>query len=214
MQSFYTLHQKRRKFLRENQDKDFVVISGSNNILISAPHGVFQTRLGKTKFPEPGSLASALFLKAHTNCFFIAKTKNNFDDANFDEKSDYKDKMKEIIEKNNIKFVLDFHGLARSRPVDTNLGTNLGKNIEASTKLFDQLLGSLRAGGFTTQIDSPFMGGYSTIAGSMKKWFPNLWTLQIEINSSLTIDEQNTKKWNDLLNLLLDFIHLAEKYKI
>ena len=64
----------RKNFLIKNKNADHVIIKGNNNILISAPHGVPQIRLGKLKFQEIGSLSSALYLQEQTNCFLIAKT--------------------------------------------------------------------------------------------------------------------------------------------
>lgn len=69
-----------------------------------------------------GSLATALYLQKETNSFLIAKTKNNNDDANFDEKSEYKDTIYSLIETKGIKYVIDFHGLAAKRDCDINLG--------------------------------------------------------------------------------------------
>ena len=91
--TFNQLHNERISFLEVNKNKDNFVINGHNNILLSAPHGVSQVRLGKPKHSEIGSLTTALFLQKHTDCFLIAKTKNNCDDANFDEKSKYKDNI-------------------------------------------------------------------------------------------------------------------------
>ena len=74
---------ERKKFLEENSKKDHVVLIGKNNILISAPHGVSQVRLGKYKVHEIGSLATALYLQNQTSCFLIAKTRNNNDDSKY-----------------------------------------------------------------------------------------------------------------------------------
>ena len=102
--SFKSLHENRKWFIRANKNNDHVVLLGSNNILISAPHGVSQIRLGKLKVAEIGALATALQIKNSTDCFFIAKTANNNDDANFDEHSAYKNSIRQLIKNNNIKY--------------------------------------------------------------------------------------------------------------
>ncbi len=62
----------------------------------------------------------------------------------------------------------------------------------------------------TSKGDAPFMGGYATIAGSMKNYFSKLWTIQIEINCSITSAKSLIDKWNLLIDLLLDFINKIE----
>ena len=64
---------ERKNFLEVNKSKDNVLINGNNNILLSAPHGVSQVRLGKPKHSEIGSLTTALFLQKYSNCFLIAR---------------------------------------------------------------------------------------------------------------------------------------------
>ena len=77
MLTFDKLHNDRKSFIKNNNSFDHVVLKGANNILISAPHGVSQIRLGKYKGREIGSLATALYLHKQTGCYLIAKTKNN-----------------------------------------------------------------------------------------------------------------------------------------
>lgn len=204
--NFNQLHTFRKKFLRENRSKDHIVINGNNNILISAPHGVSQVRLGKFKFSEIGSLATALYLQQKTGSYAIAKTRNNSDDANFDESSLYKSSIEKLIKEKNIKYIIDIHGLSAKRDCDINFGTHLGKNIKANEKIFNDLNNDLIANNFITKIDYPFMAGSNTIAGSMANKFPNLWTLQIEINCSITNKAENFDKYQMLLEILTRWI--------
>lgn len=196
---------KRKTFLEENAGKDHVVVFGKNNILISAPHGVSQIRLGKYKVHEIGSLASAIYIREKTDCFLIAKTTNNNDDANFDDKSEYKNTIRKLIKENNIKYILDFHGLCAKRDCDVNLGINLGKNIEGNVELFGRLNEILANNGFKVSIDQPFMGGGRTISGSMASEF-HVWTIQIEINCGITNRKENFDKTLKLLNLFIEWI--------
>ena len=205
--SFNKLHQNRKNFLEENKNKDHVVILGKNNILISAPHGVSQVRLGKYKFSEIGALATALALHEKTKSNLIAKTKNNNDDANFDDVSAYKSSIEKLIKENKIKYVIDFHGLSAKRDCDINLGTHLGNNIKTNEKIFDDLLNSLTENNFITKIDQPFMAGNKTISGSIANKFPNVWTLQIEINYGITNKAEQFKKLENLLNILTSWIN-------
>lgn len=197
--------------MKQHKNDDHVVLEGRNNILLSAPHGVSQVRLGKPKFSEIGSLATALCLALNTNCHLIAKTKNNFDDANFDEQSEYKNSVEKIIKAKHIKYVIDFHGLASKRMCDINLGTHLCDNIKNDEYAFNVLYNSLTQNGFVTFIDQPFMGGSRTISGFVTKQHPNMWSLQIEINCSITNKKENIEKFNKLLKILTEWIRFLEK---
>lgn len=203
--NFNQLHNNRKKFIAENKLKDHVIINGENNILISAPHGVSQVRLGKYKAAEIGSLALSLNLQKTTNSFLIAKTKNNNNDANFDEISSYKDDIKKLIKKHNIKYFIDFHGLAEKRECDINLGTHLGKNIDSNNLAFNSLQKSLE-NNFTVAIDQPFMAGSRTLSGSLRNEFENLWTIQIEVNCGITNKRKNFKRFKALLEALESWI--------
>ncbi len=117
----------RRRFLKENITTDHVVKTTNSCILISAPHGVTQIREGKPKYAEIGSLTAALFLSHTCQTNFIAKTKTNNDDANYDLSSPYKESIKNLVKNSYIKYVLDFHGLAKFRPMHINLAQTMAK---------------------------------------------------------------------------------------
>jgi len=208
---FASIQKKRDIFLKSNEIEDHVIDKGVNNILISAPHGVHHMRLGKLKYCELGSIATALYLKEKSNCYFIAKTKNNNDDANFDEVSAYKESIKKLIKKHNIKYVIDFHGLAENRGCDINLGTHIGNNIKVNEKIFDRLYTKLVDEFFVVFIDRPFMATHKTIAGSIANEFPNVWTLQIEINCGITNRKENYKRYKQLLGILLEWLKSIEQ---
>ena len=210
--SYTKIHANRINFMRAHQSEDFAFNTGSNQIIISAPHGVPQVRLGKNKVAEIGSLAAALFLKEKHDTYFIAKTKSNFDDANFDMDCPYKKKINEVFNNREVKYLLDFHGLAPHRECDVNLGTHLGNNIEVDPKLFDDLLYTLQSNGFLVEVDQPFMGGKSTVSGYIKNLHNDAWTIQIEINCKITNNKDNYNKLEKLLNCFSEWIeNLVER---
>lgn len=212
--SFDKLHNQRKSFLKEFANKDHIIVNGTNNILISAPHGVSQVRLGKHKVSEIGSLSTALYLKANTGCSLIAKTKNNNDDANFDGRSSYKNSIKSLIMDNNIKYIIDIHGLGANRECDINLGTHLGNNIQNDINAFNLLNKLLSDNGYKVSIDQPFMAGSQTICGSIKNEFSNVWTLQIEINCAITNRKENFVRYKQLLNIFIEWINIIDKNEI
>lgn len=203
---FNTFKNLRKKFLQENNHKDHAAIDGSNHVLISAPHGVSQVRLGKNKVAEIGSLSLALILAKKCDTNLIAKTKNSFDDANFDQICAYKLKLDKIVSSKQITHIIDFHGLAPSRPMDINLGINFGHNTETDPALLNKLISALESHNFMVSIDQPFSGGSNTIAGSSKMKHTAVWTIQIEVNSALTNKAENIERLNILIDVLSNWI--------
>ena len=194
MFSYNRFIKNRQNFLKENREEDFVFIDSESDILLSAPHGVPQTRLGIPKHEEIGSLAFALELYKRLNTKFIAKTSNNFDDVNFDEHSPDKTKISREISK--INYIIDFHGLASSSEMDVNLGISLGENIKSNVDLYEKLFKMLKKNKFNTTVDTPYCGNLRTISGTFND---NAWTIQVEINSKIT----NNPKYKENLELLL-----------
>ena len=190
--------QTRKDFLQRNSQKDFVYIDKGSNILLSAPHGVVQTRLGAQKTAELGSLSLALHLHETLGLDLIAKTMNNFDDANFDEVSAYKDEIKNNLDK--IDYIIDIHGLSGYEPSDINLGINFGKNIAKNKELFDTLVTMLTHNGFVVSVDQPLSGGTNTIAGTFAS--DTTWTIQMKVNYHITNNPRNKKKLVLLTNVL------------
>ena len=201
------LHHDRKKFLRENKRKSFAVIEGENKVILSAPHGVVQTRLGRAKVSEQGSLASVIYLQKKTKSYLIAKTRNYFDDANFEANCEYKDEIDRLATMGKIKYLFDFHELAPSRDCDINLGTNLEQNTNVNTELLDKLIKLFQSNGFIVSCDFPYRGGGNAIAGYIKKRHRDMWTLQVEINSKLTYRKENFEKYMLLLDLFENFIN-------
>lgn len=216
--NYSSIIKTRRDFLKQNSTQDHVVKTSNSCVLISAPHGVTQIREGKPKFAEIGSLATAIFLSKECKTNFIAKTQTNNDDANYDLTSPYKESIRNLvnnknnnlIKDKNIQYVIDFHGLAKHRPMDINLGTDNGKNIENNKKLFYLLVKLLTDNGFNVSIDTPFKGGEKTIAGFSRGLNNNMWSIQIEINCAITNNPKNQQKFLTLLNVLKKWISLID----
>ena len=91
-----------------------IILQGSVPILISAPHAVGQIRHGKHKQSE--SYTGVLAQQLHRNVCFHAmiKTRNLYDDANYDEKSFYREDLISYINEKGIKLLLDIHIMGES----------------------------------------------------------------------------------------------------
>ncbi len=207
--SFYKFYKTRKDILNKNQ-KDFLCDLGSNKILISAPHGVSQVRLGKLKVAEMGTIPITYFVAKNTDSNMILKTQNLNDDANFDSKSTYRDKISSLIENGKCKFLFDIHGMAKSRDCDINLGINFGQNVKNNIALFNKLVENLEKAKFSVSIDQPFCAGCQTISGYFAKT-NNIWTIQVEINCSITNEPKNIEKCNLLIETLINTIKTIDE---
>jgi len=104
-----------------------------------------------------------------------------------------------------IKYLIDFHGLNKKRPIDINLGTNLGNNIKRNEEVFDFLFKCLEDEGFGVVIDNPFSGGGQTVAGTVAK-DSDIWTIQIEVNYKFTSDKEKIVKLLELIDIIVKTI--------
>ena len=157
-----------------------------------------------------GSLAVALELQKRTGAYLIAKTKNCNDDANFDAVSPYKEELKRQIKKHKIKYLIDIHGLKKSRDIDINLGTNFGQNIKTNEKLFDFLFEGFKQRGFDVSVDQPFCGDVDTVSGNVAKNC-KIWAIQIEINCKYTNEKRYADRLIDILEVIKQTIDFACK---
>ena len=203
--SYNTANKIRKDILTNNSTKDFVFFPGENNILISVPHGVSQTRLGKHKVAEVGTIPLGVMIAQGTSSNLIVKTKNCFDDANFDEDCPYREFIKTLIAERNIKYIIDLHGLASWRDCDINLGINFGNNVKQNLVIYDKLYKSLKQH-FNLAIDLPFKASSKTISGFFAENF-GVWTIQIETNCRITNSRANIEKFNLLIKLITDWLN-------
>lgn len=100
-------------------------------VLLSAPHAVIQTRLGKRKNDDfmTGPIVEALCER--TGCMGMVRTKNLGDDPNYDLAGPgltYKEALADLACEKT-KIFLDIHGTSNERPFDFCLGTNYGGNL-------------------------------------------------------------------------------------
>ncbi len=186
------------------------IVAGNSPLLLSAPHGVSQVRLCKIKVAEIGSARLAIALASQTSTPLIIKTKNKMDDANFDKNCQYRKDMAQYVLSNNIKYILDFHGLASNRECDINLGTNLGLNVKNNPELFEKIVNILESDGFYVAIDKPFSAPEKTISGAFSSTY-GLWTLQIEVNCGITNNPKNINKLDKLISSLTKCINLIKE---
>ena len=194
-QSYEILSKSYEQFYNPAQDaKSFELLSGEiSNVMFSCPHAVSQMRKGKEKWADinTGPLGLALHSLGYT---VMIKTKNCNDDANYDMKSPYKDYLSKYVKKNNIKYLIDLHGMSKKRNVLISLGTSFGTHSDKSLELTNQFIKIANKNGLNPEqicIDFPFSGAKRTVSAHINRK-NKIETLQVEINSGIYEDKELT----------------------
>jgi len=107
---------------------------GSIPIMVSAPHSVKQIREGNVKVADTGTGGIALILHELTDCHVMYRTFTANGDANRDLICPYKRELIKKLAKNNIKYLIDIHGMRRDRPHDIDVGTLYGLTTDWITE--------------------------------------------------------------------------------
>ena len=93
----------------EELDNGFQIIEGKKNILVVAGHNFEHGRQGKMKFAEWGTGDIARNLCNKFDLFGLISTKEQLD-PNWYVDSPFREEIRKLIMKNNIKLVVDIHG--------------------------------------------------------------------------------------------------------
>ena len=156
------------------EEKAFEYIEGKEKIIVSAPHSVRQIRNGNIKGKDSCTGTIAILLQKQLNCYCLYKTKNCNDDANYDiENNPYKDKIIDLVEKNNINFLLDIHGAKDGQGFDIDVGTANLKNLNGQNKYLKDFIkiGEKYNGTLNSNSDKDFWKITATKKGYIKLSF-------------------------------------------
>ena len=119
---------------------DFKIYKGSNNIILSIPHGKVHIRNNKCKNREYNTIRIGKILHMITGCHIIYVYKDNSLDYNYSENNEYKEELCKYIDENNIKYVLDMHGLSNDYECNIEIGTGNYKNILNDKEELDNII--------------------------------------------------------------------------
>ncbi len=113
---------------------------GNIPILITAPHAVRHMRKKKIKPSDQFTGAIAVVLHNKTGAYCLATTKLYGGDPAVDKPCIFKEKIREIVIKHGIKFVIDIHGASSERPFDVDVGTMRGKSFGEKSKFVEEII--------------------------------------------------------------------------
>jgi hypothetical protein len=164
--------------------RHFEVVSGSQPIIITAPHSVRPFRKGKYRFSDGGATAAyALALADLVGAHVIYASYENETDANYEDDNDFKRQLAVLIEQLDPVLILDIHGSNPMRSYDLDIGTMNGKSLLGQPALVTDLRDRLAAEGIVNISYNRFSASQQqTITKfSSNKGVP---TLQLEINAT------------------------------
>ena len=189
---------------------DFNILVGNLPIILSAPHCCNHFRNGKIKTYEynTDTLVISTSNKIGTSCIY--KTAFSYNDPNWDSVSNYKNELKNFILQNNVKFLLDVHGMAAERECDICIGTGFFNNICGRNDILDQLVCIFKDNGFKNVfVDKPFSASGHNVISSYISSECSIPCFQIEINNRFRnpiYDEYNLNFLIDVFIQVVDFL--------
>ena len=192
-----------------NSEKDYEYKKGSIPILISAPHTVKQWRNESHKSADIYTGALAKTLHKATGAHIIYKASTNGDENYTTKETEYRKKIKDIVAKNDIKVIIDLHGMTSDKDSDIDIGTGNSSNINLLEQDYILSLVKSSLGNNNYTVNKYFTGGKAYTMSSYCASKLGVPTLQLEINKKYrTSDSESftymanklTKMINDTYN--------------
>ncbi len=187
---------------------DYIIKKGTIPILFTAPHTMKQIREdGTIKLGEPYTKAIALYLNKYFNVNCMVKINDTGQDANRDNKDEFKKELLRFIKDNNIKLVIDLHGASISREFDIEFGTL--NNLSADYSTIKELEEAFTENEISNIIhNDPFKGGAIT---SYVYGLKDVDVIQLEINGKYR-EYNNLDELERLVRSLSNFIKQYKDY--
>lgn len=202
LEYFYKMEYDLKNGLIE-KDKGIKISNGKIPILLSAPHSVEQMREGKIKYAESRTAPILQLLHEKNGCFATFKTMNFNDDANYDDKNYYKEELVNLVEKYNIKLLIDLHIMAPKREHNIDIGTGNGANIFNRQDLLKILERNFEFNSIEkVEIDHIFNAVYKNTVSATISHICNIPCFQVEINWRLLDEKTEENKLTNIINAL------------
>ena len=165
-------------------NSNYILKTGKNPILLSAPHAVKQVREGRIKEEDRYTGAIVEILCKTCNCYGIIRNYNAGDDPNKDSLGiglEYKKKILDIIKENNINLLIDIHGCTNNHGFDFCIGTNNGENLNGNNDIVRKLKRELNSIG-KVAIDEIFKACLEQNVSRYVSHNSNIPSIQLEIS--------------------------------
>ena len=187
----------------------FKIDKGTNNIILSAPHAYAHYRNGKLKSNENNTSKIVKLVSSLTGCHVIYTFKRTNCDPNNDEESTYKKELSKYIKENNIKYLIDIHGLSIKCNCDLEIGTNNYKNVDKdSVNLFKNIFSKYYDGEII--IDEKYKAKSNRRITNYISEYNGIETIQLEINRKYRRLEHRSTTFSKTINALIEIINKLE----
>ncbi|MEG2481357.1 MAG: N-formylglutamate amidohydrolase [Clostridia bacterium] len=194
-------------FTSASHPHSFEWLTGTGQVLVSAPHAVLQTRDGHVKQAERYTGMLCRMLSPRVGCPCLYKTRHLMDDANRDALSDYRDALCAYVHTHAIRYVLDLHQLSDTRPMALCIGTGHGQNLCGDSRACSLVQAAFEKRSLTpVTLNDPFSAGRphtvcATVAASC-----GIPALQLELNTGLMMESNANFRFFDVLDALCELI--------
>jgi hypothetical protein len=176
-------------------------------VLISAPHAVRHIRLGNPKGPDTYTGSMARILAQNFDSFLVSNVyndPNNPRDPNYDSFSNctYTNEVVDLINTHNIKFLLDLHGAASTRPFDIAIGTNHDDTIDYNNDIKNIIYELANKYSFMLDYNETFAATNVNTITRKVHIQTGIPTIQIEINGRYRLTKGSVKDYNKMMDFL------------
>lgn len=177
---------------------------GTKPVLISAPHSVNHMRNNNVKEVDKYTGTIASIVQLYTNCFCIYSNRISDEDPNHTIGGSYKEAVKEICNKNNIRLVIDLHGAAQRREFDIDLGTMHGTSIdETSVSIIKNIFKNNEI--HDVRVNDTFSASHQGTITHFTTKSLNINAIQMEVHYSYR-NPANETKFSALLQSLINIV--------
>lgn len=181
----------------------FRIVSGIGNTIISAPHSVRQKREGLVKLADAHTGKIAIQLMLTTGSHLILKTSNKDDDANYDINCKYKKDLLDYIANNNIKYLIDLHGMKNSYDIDIDICVNDYKNVHQDKELVKDIQNIFLNTYKIVTVDKLFSANSTGVVSKYISENSGIKALQFELSKSTREDSYIVKVLADIISYLV-----------
>lgn len=192
-----------------SSENDYKYKSGTIPVLISAPHSVKQYRNNKYKKADVYTGALAKTLHEATGAHVIYKTKVKGDENYTTNETVYRKKIKSIVKNNDIKVIIDLHGMNSYRNSDIDIGTGNSSNINLLGQKY--ILSLIKSSSIKSKysVNKYFTGGGPNTISTYCSKNLGVPTVQFEINGKYR--STDSKKFTYAVNTLTKAINNLSK---
>ncbi len=188
---------------------NFDIYKGTSKVMLSAPHAHYHLRENHHKAREYHTDSLLKILHLLTNCHIIFTTSDG-EDYNHTKKNIYKEELKKYIKKNDIKFLIDIHGLEYDDDRYFEIGINKYENVNGNVNLINKIYKRLSKFNKKVTIDTKFLARTKTISYYINKE-TNIPTMQLEIGKNYRRLSHNTWRFQKLVKKIKRVIRIIER---